>query len=213
MKRSLQLAFAGLMLVTSFAGTLAAAAAPAQAVGFEGTTTVTAPSGNTQTLGKSVTVVASTTFTLVNTGFYLQLYALDSGERLCASQGSPGVKPKCTATVWNTRTSANTRKFIAYVGLPAHRLPVSSIFSRSKPTWITWSNAGYTIRLERWFDDVIAVANKPVDGFAIIEIHHAVTEQLLTYCLSGTTCVVRTAEPTVAFVVPWDIAASSNTLG
>ncbi|GLH95297.1 hypothetical protein [Phytohabitans aurantiacus] len=213
MNKPLQLALAGLTLVTSLAGVVATDAAPARAVGFEGTT-VTVPSGNTQTLGKSVTVVASTTYAIDNTGFYLQLYAMDTGERLCASDGSPGVAPQCTATVWNTKTSAHTRKFVAYVTWLVDRIPASDvILSSSRPTWITWSNLGYTIRQERWFEHVIAVTNKPIDGFAIIEIHHAVTEQLLTYCLSGSTCVVKTAEPTVAFVVPWDIAASSNTLG
>lgn len=174
---------------------------------WHGTSVKLTATAHTIPLG-STTVITATTGSDVGTGpHYTQIFDAETGQKVATC----GTGTTCSATVSNPHTFSDTRKFVAYVGAFSATAPPPQTVGTSKPAWVTWSNAGYTITLAPFGGQIRAVTNKSVTGFGLIEIHNVNTGDVVAWCHTGTTCSTPANSSLVAFVVLWDIAASSNT--
>ena len=98
---------------------------------------------NTVPMGSIATLIATNTRDLVTGPYYAQTYDVDTGQRV----GACGGATTCNVVVSNLHNYASTRKFITYVGLVSPTFPPPQAIAVSKPTWVTWSDGGYTIKL------------------------------------------------------------------
>jgi hypothetical protein len=159
--------------------------------------------------GNSTVLLAETNRDLSTMGghFWVQIYDLTTGLKA----GGCNTGTSCYVDAYNVPFAFN-HMFVAYVG-PLSATPPANAIAESGPIFVTWSTSGFTLTLMKAGSSIQAWSNKLINGHGVLEIRNAYTNALLTSCSTGFVCTASGWYGAyVAFLVPWGIAASSNTL-